>query len=256
MAASHFLSHFKLTEKTKPFKKQKECLKNQKVLFIFLYSFQWLKDESLDASVEKAPSLRRKGAEPVPSGVFPQALYLDTSLCLSIFFQLFDPKLSAHHHLSRGTKLRPLEDLEGTYNLKTLGRHFLLELGDCNPAILNQLAKIETILLAAAKKAKATIVDSRFHQFSPFGISGVVVIAESHLTIHTWPEHAYAAVDIFSCGEALEPGAACDFLVAALQSKNPSMMEIKRGPVLKKEGLPLKSSKAFARNLPCDRKVI
>ena len=63
-------------------------------------------------------------------------------------------------------------------------------------------------MVEAAKRAEATIIDVVFHEFNPFGISGVVVIAESHLSIHTWPEHRYAAVDIFSCGETLKPAEA------------------------------------------------
>jgi len=87
--------------------------------------------------------------------------------------------------------------------VETLGRHFLLDLEDCDANILDDLNKIEEILVAAAREAKATIIESRFHKFNPFGISGVVVIAESHLAIHTWPEHAFAAVDIFTCGKNL-----------------------------------------------------
>jgi len=105
----------------------------------------------------------------------------------------------------------------------------LVELKDCNSKTLNDLKKIEDILVTAAKEAKATIIESRFHKFSPFGISGVVVIAESHLTIHTWPEYGYAAVDIFTCGETLQPSVAASYIVTKLQSKNPSLVEMKRG---------------------------
>ncbi len=114
--------------------------------------------------------------------------------------------------------------------METLGRHFLLDLEDCDANILDDLNKIEEILVAAAREAKATIIESRFHKFNPFGISGVVVIAESHLAIHTWPEHAFAAVDIFTCGKTLEPTVASDYLIKSLHSKAPSLVEIKRGP--------------------------
>lgn len=113
--------------------------------------------------------------------------------------------------------------------MHALGTHLLVELKNCNSKILNDLKKIEEILVTAAKEAKATIIESRFHKFSPFGISGVVVIAESHLTIHTWPEYGYAAVDIFTCGETLQPSVAASYIVAKLQSKNPSLVEMKRG---------------------------
>ncbi|TAJ99516.1 MAG: S-adenosylmethionine decarboxylase proenzyme [Candidatus Manganitrophaceae bacterium] len=113
--------------------------------------------------------------------------------------------------------------------MHALGTHLLVELKDCNSKILNDVKKIEDILVTAAKEAKATIIESRFHKFSPFGISGVVVIAESHLTIHTWPEYGYAAVDIFTCGETLQPSVAASYIVTKLQSKNPSLVEMKRG---------------------------
>ena len=78
--------------------------------------------------------------------------------------------------------------------MHSLGRHLLLELYDCSSEILNNLETVKAALVEAAKRAEATIVDVLFHEFNPFGISGVVVIAESHLSIHTWPEYRYAAV--------------------------------------------------------------
>ena len=84
-------------------------------------------------------------------------------------------------------------------------------------------------MVEAAKRAEATIVDVVFHEFNPFGISGVVVIAESHLSIHTWPEHRYAAVDIFSCGETLKPAEAANYLVEQFGASRASCVEVKRG---------------------------
>src|SRR5438132_580002 len=89
-----------------------------------------------------------------------------------------------------------------------LRRHLLVELFDCDPDVINNLEAVKGALIEAAKRAQATIVDVVFHEFNPFGISGVVVIAESHLSIHTWPEYRYAAVDIFSCGGVLQSEAA------------------------------------------------
>jgi S-adenosylmethionine decarboxylase len=107
--------------------------------------------------------------------------------------------------------------------------HLLVELRDCNSKILNDLKKVEEILVAAAKEAKATIVQTHFHHFSPFGISGVVIIAESHLSIHTWPEYGYAAVDVFTCGDTLKPEVAAAVVIEKFQSKQPSIIEVKRG---------------------------
>ena len=83
--------------------------------------------------------------------------------------------------------------------------------------------------MSRARRAQATIVDVVFHEFNPFGISGVVVIAESHLSIHTWPEYRYAAVDIFSCGDTLQPDVAASYLVEQFGAERTSMVEMQRG---------------------------
>jgi S-adenosylmethionine decarboxylase len=88
---------------------------------------------------------------------------------------------------------------------------------------------VKGALVAAAKEAKATIIDVSFHEFNPFGISGMVVIAESHLSIHTWPEYSYAAVDIFTCGDIIKPEVAAQYLIKRFESKTPSVVEMKRG---------------------------
>ena len=117
----------------------------------------------------------------------------------------------------------------GSIELHSLGRHLLLELHDCSSEILNNLETVKTALVEAAKRAEATIIDVMFHEFNPFGISGVVVIAESHLSIHTWPEYRYAAVDIFSCGDTLKPAEAAAYLVEQFQASRASCVEVKRG---------------------------
>ncbi len=104
-----------------------------------------------------------------------------------------------------------------------------MELRDCNPEILKDLGKVKDALVSAAKEARATIIDVSFHEFNPFGISGMVVIAESHLSIHTWPEYGYAAVDIFTCGDIIKPEVAANYLIDQFESKNPSIVEMKRG---------------------------
>ncbi len=117
----------------------------------------------------------------------------------------------------------------GAIGLHSLGRHLLLELHECSSEILNNLESVKTALVEAAKRAEATIIDVLFHEFNPFGISGVVVIAESHLSIHTWPEYRYAAVDIFSCGEALKPAEAAAYLVEQFGAGRASCVEVRRG---------------------------
>lgn len=113
--------------------------------------------------------------------------------------------------------------------MHALGTHLLVELRDCNPEILKDLSKVKDALVSAAKEARATIIDVSFHEFNPFGISGMVVIAESHLSIHTWPEYGYAAVDIFTCGDIIKPEVAAHYLIDQFESKNPSIVEMKRG---------------------------
>jgi len=113
--------------------------------------------------------------------------------------------------------------------LNALGRHLLLELFDCDSESINNLEAVKSSLIEAAKRAQATIVDVVFHEFNPFGISGVVVIAESHLSIHTWPEYRYAAVDVFSCGEVLQPEIAVNYLVEQFGAERASVVEMQRG---------------------------
>jgi S-adenosylmethionine decarboxylase len=117
--------------------------------------------------------------------------------------------------------------------VNALGRHLLLELFDCDPDAISNLEAVKGALVEAARLAKATIVDVVFHEFNPFGISGVVVIAESHLSIHTWPEYRYAAVDIFSCGDTLEPEIAASYLVEQFGAERTSAVELQRGMFLR-----------------------
>ena len=111
-----------------------------------------------------------------------------------------------------------------------LGTHVLLELYECPTSILKYPMDSERILLAAANKMEATIIEHRFHAFSPHGVSGVVVIAESHLTVHTWPEHGYAAVDIFSCGD-LDLAAGIELLIREFGAMRSEKKIITRGKV-------------------------
>jgi len=131
--------------------------------------------------------------------------------------------------------------------VQALGRHLLLELFDCDAETINSLEAVKTAMVEAAKAAQATIVDVVFHEFNPFGISGVVVIAESHLAIHTWPEYRYAAVDVFSCGDVLQPQAAADHLVAELGAARASVVELQRGIFLSSAPMPHKPADTFGK---------
>jgi len=113
--------------------------------------------------------------------------------------------------------------------MHALGRHILVELYDCNAEVLKNLEQVREEMVEAARRAQATIVSVTFHQFNPCGISGVVVISASHLAIHTWPEYRYAAVDIFSCEDVIQPQAAIDHLVQVFAAERISVVEMQRG---------------------------
>lgn len=113
--------------------------------------------------------------------------------------------------------------------MSALGRHILVEFVGCSSDILNDVDVIEKGMVDAAKNAGATVINSTFHHFSPFGVSGVVVIQESHLAIHTWPEYQYAAVDLFTCGDTVDPWISFDHLKKVFQAKNHSAIEMHRG---------------------------
>lgn len=110
-----------------------------------------------------------------------------------------------------------------------LGRHILAEYYGCDPGRLDDLEFVEKSMKEAAVKARSTIVDSVFRRFAPHGISGVVVIAESHLAIHSWPEYGYAAVDLFTCGENVDPWIAYEYLKERFGAGDAECQEVPRG---------------------------
>jgi len=113
--------------------------------------------------------------------------------------------------------------------MNALGQHILVEFVGCDPNILNDVTTIEQGMLDAADRANSTIINSTFHYFSPYGVSGVVVIQESHLAVHTWPEYRYAAVDLFTCGDGVDPWKAFDYLKDVFKAQNYSALETRRG---------------------------
>ncbi|NOX36273.1 MAG: S-adenosylmethionine decarboxylase proenzyme [Calditrichaeota bacterium] len=120
--------------------------------------------------------------------------------------------------------------------MKALGRHILAEFFECDADILNDRERIEMYMKRAALESGATIVTSTFHEFNPHGVSGVVVIAESHLAIHTWPEYRYAAVDVFTCGDTVDPWVAAQALQEYLKAGKVTTVEMARGE-LKLDGV-------------------
>ncbi len=101
-----------------------------------------------------------------------------------------------------------------------LGRQLTIEYYECGAKVLLDEDRVEQVLLKAANDSGATIISSSFHRFEPQGVSGVVVIAESHFTVHAWPEHDYAAVDIFTCGDNIDLEIAINSMKDSFQSEN------------------------------------
>ena len=119
--------------------------------------------------------------------------------------------------------------------MNALGKHLLLDLNDCDHELLNDLTTIRDIMLAAASQSGVTVLGESFHRFSPQGVSGVLIIAESHFTIHTWPEHGYAAADIFTCGTTVQPEKAAEVIIERFNPRSHSIVQMFRGMVEVKE---------------------
>ena len=110
-----------------------------------------------------------------------------------------------------------------------LGQHVLAEFFECDSNVLNNIDKVEKHMVDAALECGATIVQKCFHMFNPYGVSGVVIISESHLAIHTWPELGYAAVDLFTCGEQCDPKVSYEFLKRKFNSRGAKYTQLNRG---------------------------
>ncbi len=115
--------------------------------------------------------------------------------------------------------------------MNALGRHVLAEMYGCDPGALDSVERVRDIMVDAAIKAGAEIREVAFHKFSPQGVSGVVVISESHLAVHTWPEYGYAAVDVFTCGSKVDPWDAVNAIAGNFKTKQVTASEMKRGVI-------------------------
>ncbi|MFQ5705240.1 MAG: adenosylmethionine decarboxylase [Gemmatimonadales bacterium] len=113
--------------------------------------------------------------------------------------------------------------------MSSAGISYLLELYDCPSEILNDETYINAMIGEAVAHANATLLHQVSHQFSPQGATALALLAESHISIHTWPELGYAAVDIFTCGRHAMPDQACEYLVTALRAGDHTVQRVKRG---------------------------
>ncbi|MFY9233244.1 MAG: adenosylmethionine decarboxylase [Fimbriimonadaceae bacterium] len=111
----------------------------------------------------------------------------------------------------------------------SLGSHLLVELYGCEARLLEQEVSVGAAMHMAAQESEATIVAESFHEFKPFGVSGAVIIQESHYTIHTWPEHGYAAVDLFYCGGTVKVHKAVEVLRSRFRPSRIKFLVVRRG---------------------------
>lgn len=123
----------------------------------------------------------------------------------------------------------------GGSTLDTLGRHIILEMWGCCKDIIDNVDVIKNILTKATESTKATLVDVICHRFSPYGVTGVAILAESHISVHTWPEYGYAAADIFICGNTVNPMNAASYMTESFHAKETSILELKRGSLVSKK---------------------
>ena len=113
--------------------------------------------------------------------------------------------------------------------IDALGRHLLIELHECDRSALDDLDLVRDTLVEAAFRLGSTILDVSTHKFDPIGVTAIVMISESHLSVHTWPEHGYAAMDIFTCSKSMQPADVVGFLSARLRAGNVQTVEVNRG---------------------------
>ncbi len=118
-----------------------------------------------------------------------------------------------------------------------LGRQMTVEYYDCAPLVIGNGALLEKIFLEAAEKSGAHIISSYFHNFEPQGVSGVVIISESHFTVHAWPEHDYAAVDIFTCGENIDFDIAIRTLQEGMQAESVIISSVMNRGIVNNNGM-------------------
>jgi S-adenosylmethionine decarboxylase len=113
--------------------------------------------------------------------------------------------------------------------MDTMGRHVIAELWGCDTDKLNDMPFIEKTFVNAALRAGAEVREVAFHKFAPHGVSGVVIISESHLTIHSFPEHGYASIDVYTCGDRIDPNVAANYIAEALGATKNENIEVPRG---------------------------
>ena len=127
-------------------------------------------------------------------------------------------------------KSQLLSSLSDGQKLSHQSKHLLLELYKCDYEKLNDESFLRCSLNRAAKLANATVLNLISNKFEPQGVTAIALLAESHISIHTWPESNYSAVDIFTCGQNMMPELASQYLIEALNAEEHSLRVIERNP--------------------------
>jgi len=112
---------------------------------------------------------------------------------------------------------------------KSIGHHYIVEASGCDPKIISSVEKVQQILVKAAEISGAHIWAVSVSKFPPKGVSGVIVISESHISTHTWPEYGYGALDFYTCGDAVDPEKGIFYAVEAFGASTSHITEITRG---------------------------
>lgn len=117
----------------------------------------------------------------------------------------------------------------GSIHRSVTGRHLVLDLFGCDGGLLDDPPYLQTLLTRAATEAGAHVLTVSSHHFEPHGSTMVLLLAESHLAIHTWPEERFAAMDIFTCGDTMRPEVAAAIVAEGLRAESSAPTTIARG---------------------------
>lgn len=134
--------------------------------------------------------------------------------------------------------------------MPAIGKHCILELYGCPTALLTDEKFIEALLREASKRGMSTLLKQLTHRFEPHGVTSLALLAESHISIHTWPEYGYAAVDAFTCGETADPVRACRYIAEQMQAVRSDLRIVERGALLAQQPRPPQVAEQPARYRP------
>ena len=113
--------------------------------------------------------------------------------------------------------------------MNTIGYHYVIEASGCNPEIIENPKMLKEIILEAAKIGEMEVRSTYFYKFSPRGVSGMVVVSGSHISIHTWPEKSYAAIDVYTCDIDSKPEKSLQYILERIKAEYAHITEIERG---------------------------